>query len=211
MAFQFALPAIRASRSGPAARCPSSFGGTGLRCVSVRRWAYAGEEHRAAPPRKDTTAPRMDVGEGDGAPSFGAQPTSGGGTLSAADLGDTYIIYFYPKDSTSGCTCEAQDFTARLAELAGSGVRVVGVSRDDVESHDKFVAEVGIGFPLLADVSGEVSDAYGVYKLRQMFGKEFMGIERSTFIVKGGKIAKAWRGVKATGHADEVVAAVKQL
>lgn len=151
------------------------------------------------------------VGEGSRAPSFGSVPISGGDSLSSDDLGGLYIIYFYPRDATSGCTCEAVDFTTMLPDLQAVGAKIVGVSRDSVESHDQFVKDSSIGFPLIADVDGHVSDAYGTYKLRNVFGKEMMMIERSTFIIKDGVIVKAWRGIKADGHAKQVVSALRDL
>lgn len=152
-----------------------------------------------------------ELGVGDKAPVFADVPTSGAGKTSSTDLGSLYIIYFYPRDATPGCTCEAQDFTSMLGDIEASGAKVIGVSRDSVESHDSFVKDIGIGYPLIADVDGVVTEAYGVYKQREWNGKQIMAVERSTFIVQNGEIVKSWRGIKATGHAAEVVAALKAL
>lgn len=152
-----------------------------------------------------------EIKEGSKAPTFSSVAISGGGTMSSDDLGSLYVIYFYPRDATSGCTCEAIDFTTMLPEITSAGALVVGVSRDSVESHDSFARDSSIGFPLIADVDGVVSDAYGTFKLKNVFGKEMMAMERSTFIVKDGIVVRAWRGIKADGHARQVVTALKSV
>ncbi|CDF37712.1 unnamed protein product [Chondrus crispus] len=140
-------------------------------------------------------------------------PTSGGGTLSAADLqakAEFVIIYFYPRDATPGCTTEAKDFRDLAPQLEQLNATVVGVSRDSVESHDAFVKDLDLNFPLITD-DGTLTEGYGVWKLRKLGDKEMMIVERSTFILRGGKVVKEWRGVKSTGHAAAVVESLKSL
>ena len=115
------------------------------------------------------------------------------------------VLYFYPKDDTPGCTREACAFRDSLSTLNESGVQVLGVSNDDVESHSKFRSKYSLNFPLLADIDGHVSREYGVYKLFDFDGQKEWGIERSTFVIgKDGKVKKAFRKVKVDGHVDEV-------
>ncbi len=115
------------------------------------------------------------------------------------------VLYFYPKDDTPGCTKEACSFRDNLSSLNRAGVQVLGVSMDDLESHSKFRAKYSLNFPLLADIDGKVSKEYGVYKLKNNYGKKYWGIERSTFIIgRDGKIKKAIRRVQVDGHVDEV-------
>lgn len=143
-------------------------------------------------------------------PTF-SLPTNGGGTFSSSDLAQgTTIVYFYPRDATSGCTVEAQDFRDLMPTLGELGVGVVGVSRDSVESHDKFAADLELPFPLISD-DGTLTEGMGVWKLRKMADKEFMGIERSTFVVRDGAVVHEWRGVKSGGHAAAVVDAVRDM
>ncbi len=146
------------------------------------------------------------------APDF-TLPRDGGGnvTLSALRPGKV-VVYFYPKDDTSGCTIEAIDFTARLAEFQAAGTTVIGISKDSVKSHDKFVAKHGLGIILASDENGTTCEDWGVWEEKSMYGKKYMGIERSTFLVgPNGKIAKAWPKVKVKGHVDEVLAAAQAL
>jgi peroxiredoxin Q/BCP len=115
------------------------------------------------------------------------------------------VLYFYPKDDTPGCTAEACSFRDSLSRLNKDGVQVLGVSLDDLESHKKFREKYSLNFPLLSDTDAKVSKAYGVYKLKNLYGNKFWGIERSTFIVaKDGKLKKSIRRVKVEGHVDEV-------
>lgn len=134
------------------------------------------------------------------------------GKLSLGDLegNKAVVLYFYPKDATPGCTVEAGDFRDAKSVLEPLGCAVVGVSKDDVESHEDFAKDECLNFPLVSD-DGTLCEGYGVWKERNMFGKTFMGIERSTFLLIGGKVVKEWRGVKSGGHAADVVEAVKEL
>jgi peroxiredoxin Q/BCP len=144
------------------------------------------------------------------APAF-ALPRDGGGTVSLADhAGRKVVLYFYPKDDTSGCTAEALDFTARLAEFEAAGAVVIGVSKDPVKAHDKFKAKHGLGVILASDEGSDVAERYGVWAEKSMYGKKYMGIDRSTFLIgPDGMIVKAWRGVKVPGHVDAVLEAVR--
>jgi peroxiredoxin Q/BCP len=119
------------------------------------------------------------------------------------------VLYFYPKDDTPGCTKEACSFRDSLSRLSSKGVQVLGVSGDDLESHLKFRKKYGLNFPLLSDPGYKVASEYGVYKMKNMYGREFMGIERSTFVIdKSRKVKKAFRNVKVDGHVDEVVSSL---
>jgi len=122
------------------------------------------------------------------------------------------VIYFYPKDDTTGCTLEAQEFTAKLADFTAAGAMVIGISKDSVESHDKFCKKYGLQIILASDEHGTTCEDYGVWGEKSMYGKTYMGIERSTFLVDGsGTIARVWRKVSVKGHVDEVLAAVQAL
>ena len=149
---------------------------------------------------------------GDNLPDFSLS-TDGGGTLTSASLrGKKVVLYFYPKDDTSGCTKEAQAFRDMADAFAATGAVVVGVSRDSVASHDKFKAKHALTFPLLADEDGRLCNALGVWVQKSMYGKSYMGIERTTFLVdQHGMIRRAWRKVKVPGHAAEVLAAAQAL
>ena len=151
----------------------------------------------------------MTLQPGDPAPDFDL-PSDGGGHVRLADFkGRKLVLYFYPKDDTSGCTSEAQAFTAAAADFKAAGAAVVGVSKDSVKSHDRFKAKYALNFPLGADADGAVVERYGVWVEKSMYGRKYMGIERATYLIDGaGRIAKVWRKVKVTGHAAEVLKAV---
>ena len=140
-------------------------------------------------------------------------PASGDRTLAHTDFaGRKLVLYFYPKDSTPGCTIEAQDFRDLHAKFARAGVAVVGVSRDGVRSHDNFCAKQELPFPLLSDPDEVLCNALGVIKDKNMYGRKVRGIERSTFLIDGkGAVRREWRGVKVPGHAAEVLEAVRAL
>jgi thioredoxin-dependent peroxiredoxin len=145
-------------------------------------------------------------------PDFELPATGGQRFASAAFKGHPYIIYFYPKDDTPGCTIEGAAFRDLHKEFKEAGYMIFGVSRDSVKSHEKFKAKMSFPFDLLADEDETVCNLFGVIKEKNMYGKKVMGIERSTFVMdRGGAIAKEWRGVKVDGHADEVLAAVKSM
>jgi thioredoxin-dependent peroxiredoxin len=154
----------------------------------------------------------MSVDVGDKAPGF-TLPADGGGEIALKDFkGKTVVLYFYPKDDTSGCTAEACAFRDALPDFSKVSAQIVGVSRDPVKSHDKFKAKYDLPFPLASDEDGKVCEAYGVWVEKSMYGRKYMGIERSTFVIDGqGLIRQAWRKVKVPGHADAVLEAVKAL
>lgn len=149
---------------------------------------------------------------GDIAPDF-TLPRDGGAaiTLSALRPGKV-VLYFYPKDDTPGCTLEAQDFSARLADFQAAGATVIGISKDSVKAHDKFCKKHGLQIVLASDEEGSTCEDYGVWVEKNMYGRTYMGIERTTFLIGGdGKIARVWPKVSVKGHADEVLDAVKAL
>ncbi|MCF7750094.1 peroxiredoxin [Bacillus subtilis subsp. subtilis] len=136
---------------------------------------------------------------------------SGGTTTTLGDLaGQWLVLYFYPKDSTPGCTTEGIDFNALLPDFTRLDARVFGVSRDSVKSHDNFCAKQGFAFPLISDGDEALCTAFDVIKLKNMYGKQVRGIERSTFLISpDSRIVQAWRKVKVAGHADTVLDALK--
>jgi len=140
-------------------------------------------------------------------------PIDGGGNATNADFaGSILVLYLYPKDDTSGCTKESLGFAERYDDFKASGAEVVGLSKDSVKSHDKFKAKYGFPFTLLADEETKLIDALGAWVEKSMYGKKYMGTDRSTFIVdRDGVIQKAWRKVKVPGHVDEVLDAVKAM
>ena len=150
--------------------------------------------------------------EGDPAPDF-ELTTDGGGRAHLKDLkGKAVIIYFYPKDDTSGCTAEAIAFNGLRAKFAAAGATVIGISPDSAAAHDKFKAKHDLKITLAADPERSAIEAYGVWKEKSMYGRKYFGVERSTFLIRpDGRIAKVWRKVKVPGHADEVLAATKAL
>jgi len=152
----------------------------------------------------------LDVG--DPIPAFDL-PTDGGGRVSNTALeGKPFVLYLYPKDDTSGCTKEAIGFTEKLPEFEKLGVEVFGLSKDDVVSHDKFKAKHDLGIRLASDEAGGLIEALGAWVEKNMYGRSYMGIDRSTFLVDGdGRIARAWRKVKVPGHVDEVLNAAREL
>ncbi len=149
--------------------------------------------------------------EGSAAPAF-EMAASGGRTVSLASLkGKPFVLYFYPKADTPGCTKEAQAFQEALTEFEGSGLTVIGVSKDAMKPIEKFAEKYALTFPLASDQSGVV-EAYGAWVKKSMYGKEYMGIDRSTILVDGaGRVARVWRKVKVPGHAAEVLAAARAL
>jgi thioredoxin-dependent peroxiredoxin len=149
--------------------------------------------------------------EGARAPAF-TLPSDGDGKVALKDLTDVHVVlFFYPKDDTSGCTKEAIAFTENLAKFKRAGAIVLGVSRDTVSKHDKFKSKHQLKITLLSDEDGEVCEKYGVWVEKNMYGRKYMGIERATFLISGGKIVRRWRKVKVAGHAEEVLEAVKTL
>ncbi len=148
---------------------------------------------------------------GDRAPDFDL-PTDGHGRVRLADyVGRAVVLYVYPKDDTSGCTKEAQGFSERAADFAAAGAVVVGLSKDAPKSHDKFKAKYGLDLVLASDEDNAVMDAYGAWGEKSMYGRKYMGADRSTFLIgPDGVLKRVWRGVKVPGHVDEVLRAVQE-
>lgn len=154
----------------------------------------------------------MAATEGKKAPAFNL-PASTGGKVALKDLAGTVVVlYFYPKDSTPGCTTEAVEFQAALPKLKRLGATVLGVSKDSIESHCKFAGKHSLAFPLLSDPDGKVIEKYGAWGEKNLYGKKSMGIIRTTVIIDGeGKVAKVFPKVRVKGHVDAVVDTVKAL
>ncbi len=150
--------------------------------------------------------------EGELAPDF-ELPATGGRPLRLSDLrGRPVVLYFYPKDNTPGCTTEGQDFRDLLAQFRTQDCEVFGISRDSVKSHEGFKAKLGLNFDLLSDVDERACEAYGVMKLKNMFGNKVRGVERSTFVVgRDGKVVREWRAVKVPDHAKAVLEFVRNM
>jgi thioredoxin-dependent peroxiredoxin len=154
----------------------------------------------------------MPLQPGDAAPDF-SLPTTGGETITLAKLaGRKAVLYFYPKDDTSGCTLEAQTFNKLRGTFLAADTEVIGISPDSLKSHDKFRSKYGLDLMLAADEGKEMLQAYGVWAEKSMYGRKYMGVERTTVLIdRDGKIAKVWSKVKVPGHADEVLEAAKAL
>ena len=149
---------------------------------------------------------------GDKAPVAEFLGLDGAATSVAAYSGQKLVLYFYPKDDTTGCTKEAQEFTELAGDFAKAGATVVGISRDSVKSHAKFLGKYDLKIGLGSDESGAVTEAFGIWVEKSMYGKKYMGIERATFLIDAsGTIARVWRKVKVAGHAAEVLEAAKAL
>ena len=140
-------------------------------------------------------------------------PMTGSGTWRLKDAaGRKLVVYFYPRDMTSGCTRESQDFRDLYAAFRKAGVQIVGVSRDSVASHDKFAAKESLPFPLLADTDEALAKLFDVIKPKSLYGRKYLGVERSTFLLDGeGKLRQEWRKVKVAGHAEAVLEAARSL
>ena len=154
----------------------------------------------------------MPLDVGDNAPEF-TIATDGGGSFSLSEMKGHYvIIYFYPKDDTPGCTKEACGFRDMLPDFSDSSAKIIGISKDTVAKHDKFKSKYELPFLLGADLEGNVCEAYGTWVEKSMYGRQYMGIERATFLVdKQGILQGVWRKVKVKGHVEEVLSAVQNL
>jgi peroxiredoxin Q/BCP len=148
------------------------------------------------------------INEGDRAPAI-TVTTTDGSSVNLAAPGQPLVLYFYPKDDTSGCTREAQDFTALAGDYAEAGVKVIGVSRDPMKKHEKFIVKYGLAVPLVSDEDGRISEAFGTWVQKSMYGRKYMGMERATFSIGAeGRVLRTWRKVKVPNHAAEVLKAV---
>jgi thioredoxin-dependent peroxiredoxin len=153
-----------------------------------------------------------ELAEGSPAPDFTLKGDNGTVIALSAYRGRPVVVYFYPKDNTSGCTKEAQAFEELAGEFAAAGVAIVGISPDPVASHEKFKAKYALSFPLGSDEGATVASAYGAWQQKSMYGRQYMGVDRSTFLVDAdGTIARVWRSVKVPGHVAEVLAAARAL
>jgi peroxiredoxin Q/BCP len=149
------------------------------------------------------------LGEGDEAPDFELLDADGKPVQLSSFAGRKLVLYFYPKDDTSGCTKQAIEFNARRAEFAAAGADILGVSPDGVASHVKFRKKYDLALPLASDEGKETLQAYGVWVQKSMYGRKYMGVERTTFLIEGGRIVRAWRKVSVPGHVEEVLAAAQ--
>jgi peroxiredoxin Q/BCP len=150
------------------------------------------------------------INEGDKSPDL-TVTASDGTSVNLSAPGQPLVVYFYPKDDTSGCTREAQDFTALAADYAATGVKVVGVSRDPMKKHEKFIEKYGLSVPLASDEDGRISEAFGTWVQTSMYGRKYMGMERATFLIGAdGRVLRAWRKVKVPKHAEEVLKAARE-
>ncbi len=163
-------------------------------------------------PVEMTPAANQPLVAGDAAPLFSLPDDSGGVVSLTACRGRKFVLYFYPKDDTPGCTAEAADFTANFQAFETAGARILGISPDSRASHEKFKTKQKLEHTLLSDDGHKMAEAYGVWVEKNMYGRKYMGVERATFLVDGeGRIARIWRKVKVVGHAKEVLAAAKSL
>ena len=150
------------------------------------------------------------INEGDKAPNLRVT-ASDGSNLNLAAPDAPLVLYFYPKDDTTGCTREAQDFTALAGDFAKAGARVIGVSRDPMKKHEKFIDKYALKVPLVSDEDGRISDAFGTWVEKSMYGRKYMGMERATYLIGAdGHVLKAWRKVKVPKHAAEVLKAATE-
>jgi len=193
-------PARRRSLTSPKAKKPTPR-------ASARRAAPRTVAKKSAPEEKLTG-----IAEGSRAPSF-SLPDQAGRVVSSSSLaGKPYLLYFYPKDDTSGCTREACGFRDSLRGFGSKSVKIIGVSPDNEASHARFAGKYGLPFTLLADTDKTLAKAYGVWAKKQNYGREYMGIVRSTFLIdKKGIVKKAWRGVRVDGHVEAVLEAAGEL
>jgi peroxiredoxin Q/BCP len=151
------------------------------------------------------------INQGDKAPAL-TLTASDGSNVDLKSPGQPVVLYFYPKDDTSGCTREAQDFTALAADFRSAGVKVIGVSRDPMKSHEKFIGKYDLAVPLVSDEDGRISDAFGTWIEKSMYGRKYMGMERATFLIgRDGRVLRIWHKVKVPGHAQDVLDAAREL
>ncbi|HVJ02245.1 MAG TPA: peroxiredoxin [Sphingomonas sp.] len=152
------------------------------------------------------------ISEGDKLPAIALDAPEGGKIALTDYLGQPFVLYFYPKDDTAGCTREAQDFSALMPEFTALGARVLGVSKDTPTKHQKFTAKYDLTVPLASDPEGVVLEAFGAWVEKQLYGRRYMGIDRSTFLFDAaGTLVRAWRKVRVPGHAEAVLEAVREL
>jgi len=153
-----------------------------------------------------------DLKPGDAAPAFSMPGSGNAGTLNLSDFaGKNLVLYFYPKDSTPGCTTEALDFTANKSAFDALNTEIIGVSRDSLKKHDNFIAKKELGIVLGADLDGKATEDYGVWVEKSMYGKTYLGIQRATFLIgTDGKLLEVWPKVRVKGHVDEVLERLRE-
>jgi thioredoxin-dependent peroxiredoxin len=208
-----ASPKAKASKPAPAAKAkPKAAAKKSVPAAKAKPVAAAPKKSK---PEKSKTEPKSksgSIGEGDKVPSFELADQDGQSLSSATLAGEPYVLYFYPKDDTPGCTVEACGFRDSLSNFTARGVRVIGISPDSVQSHARFRDKHELNFTLLSDPEKDLANAFGVWVKKQNYGREYMGIERSTFVVDpNGVVHKAWKGVRVPGHVDQVLEAVRSL
>jgi peroxiredoxin Q/BCP len=151
------------------------------------------------------------ITEGDKAPAITVKATDGS-SVDLSSPGQPLVLYFYPKDDTSGCTREAQDFTAMAGDFRKAGVKVIGVSRDPMKKHEKFIGKYDLRVPLVSDEDGRISNAFGTWVQKSMYGRKYMGMERATYLIGAdGRVLRVWHKVKVPNHAQEVLSAAREL
>jgi peroxiredoxin Q/BCP len=209
---------VAAGRAAPSAGAksslskPSTAKKAAKKVTAAKRAPAPNKPRTAASARVAEPAATGSLGEGDRAPSFQLLDQSGQSRSSAELSGQPYVLYFYPKDDTPGCTTQACGFRDALPAFERLGVSVLGVSPDSSSSHERFRAKYALPFTLLSDADKELATAYGVWALKKNYGREYMGVVRSTFLVgSDGVIRKVWRGVKVNGHVEQVQAAAATL
>ena len=197
-----ARPKAAAKKSAPAAKAKPV-----VAAPKKSKPSKSGTETKTEPKSKSGL-----IGEGDKVPSFELADQDGQSLSSATLAGEPYVLYFYPKDDTPGCTVQACGFRDSLSNFTARGVRVIGISPDSVQSHARFRDKHELNFTLLSDPEKDLANAFGVWVKKQNYGREYMGIERSTFVVDpNGVVHKAWKGVRVPGHVDQVLEAVRSL
>jgi peroxiredoxin Q/BCP len=210
-------PAAKAATKAPAAKKPPAKAAAAKAAVKPAakpstKAAVKPAAKAAARPAPAAAPPASGPGIGDAAPAF-SLPATGGRTASTEALkGKPFVVYFYPKADTPGCTTEACDFNEALTQFKGLGIDVIGISKDPMPALEKFAAKYNLSFPLASDPDNATAQAYGAWGEKVFMGRRSIGLLRSTFLVdKEGKIAKAWKKVKVEGHAAEVLEAAKAL
>src|SRR5438270_13114326 len=184
-----------------------------VRCGELERAACRARrgaaQHRQAVGRHQKGS--VMINQGDQAPAITVQ-ASDGTAVNLASPGQPLVLYFYPKDDTSGCTREAQDFTALAADYRRAGVKVIGVSRDPMKKHEKFIGKYDLAVPLVSDEDGRISEAFGTWVQKSMYGRKYMGMERATYLIGAdGRVLRTWRKVKVPGHAQDVLNSAREL
>jgi peroxiredoxin Q/BCP len=205
-----ALKPVKTAKASKPAKAPKAVKASKPTKLKVATPPKSAKAAQGAPAK--APAGKTGLGVGSKAPSFSLSDQSGKSVTSASLAGAPYVLYFYPKDNTTGCTKQACDFRDSFRGFGQKRARVLGVSPDSEASHSGFVKKYGLPFTLLADPDKVLANAYGVWVMKQNYGREYMGIQRSTFVIDAkGVIQKVWRGVKVDGHVGAVLAAVQAL